>query len=79
MARRRPQDARGLLDRGFDRIGVDDRATGAWTDDIARLARASADQEPALTALAAQVVALAAEHAEHAEHAGDTDTAHPGA
>lgn len=73
VARRRPEHARGLLDRGFDRIGVDDRAIGAWTDDIARPARASADQEPALTALAAQVVALAA------EHAGDPGTAHPGA
>lgn len=63
VARRQPDVARGLLDRGFARIGSADRATGAWPDDITRLARACADLDPALTALAAQVGALAAEHA----------------
>lgn len=60
VARHRPDDARGLLDRGFARIGEPDRATGAWPADIARLARAAARQDPTLTDLAEQVVRLAA-------------------
>jgi hypothetical protein len=58
-ARRQDDRARGLLDRGFARIGVADRATGAWTQDAARLAHAAALQEPSLTTLAEQVTHLA--------------------
>lgn len=60
VGRRRPDDARGLLDRGFARIGEDDRATGDWAADITRLARAAARRDPALTELSCQVAALAA-------------------
>lgn len=60
VARRRLDDARGLLDRGFARIGEPDRATGDWQADISRLARAAAERDPSLAALADQVVALAA-------------------
>lgn len=62
VARDRPASARGLLDRGFARIGADAGATGAWRSDITRLARAAAAQDPALEPLAQQVIALAAEH-----------------
>ncbi|WP_203920035.1 hypothetical protein [Rugosimonospora africana] len=58
IARERYDDARGLLDRGFDRIGERDRATGAWASDVARLARAAARHDPALADLAARVTAL---------------------
>ncbi|MGK5554645.1 ankyrin repeat domain-containing protein [Actinomadura kijaniata] len=57
LARDRPGEARGLLDRGFARLGSDDRATGRWLDDVARLARA-AGGDPAFTG---RVLALAAE------------------
>ncbi|MEU6527538.1 hypothetical protein ABZ892_33180 [Streptomyces sp. NPDC046924] len=60
--RHRPVDARGLLDRGFARIDEADSATGAWTDDIKRLARAAARREPRLAPLAELVAALADEH-----------------
>lgn len=60
VARNRDTEARGLLDRGFARIGEDDRATGAWASDVARLARAAELRDPSLTDLAAQVIALAA-------------------
>jgi hypothetical protein len=59
VARHRPDDARGLLDRGFTRICEADRATGAWPADIARLARAAARRDPSLTALAEEIVTLA--------------------
>ncbi|WP_406503052.1 hypothetical protein [Streptomyces sp. NBC_00212] len=38
-ARQQDDEARGLLDRRFARIGEDDRATGAWVNNVARLAR----------------------------------------
>ncbi|MBA8955219.1 ankyrin repeat domain-containing protein [Actinomadura namibiensis] len=57
LARERPGEARGLLDRGFARLGAGDRATGRWLDDVARLARA-AGGGPAFTG---RVLALAAE------------------
>ncbi|WP_067824544.1 ankyrin repeat domain-containing protein [Actinomadura kijaniata] len=57
LARERPGEARGLLDRGFARLGADDRATGRWLDDVARLARA-AGGDPAFTG---RLLALAAE------------------
>lgn len=62
VARHRPEDARGLVDRGFARIGSPERATGAWIGDIARLARAAAACEPRLGSLADEVAALANEH-----------------
>ncbi|WP_216858050.1 hypothetical protein [Actinomadura verrucosospora] len=65
VARRRPDDARGLIDRGFARIGSPDRATGAWIDDVARLARAAAAREPRLGDLADETIALANEHLAH--------------
>nr|QLG04884.1 Nucleotidyltransferase domain-containing protein [Streptomyces sp.] len=62
VARKRDDDARGLLDRGFARIGEDDRATGDWAHDVTRLAHAAALRDSALTDLAAQVTELAARH-----------------
>jgi len=62
VARKRDAEARGLLDRGFARIGENDRASGAWASDVARLAHAAALREPSLSDLAAQVTALAARH-----------------
>ncbi|MDL4813352.1 nucleotidyltransferase domain-containing protein [Actinomadura opuntiae] len=62
VARKRDAEARGLLDRGFARIGEDDRATGAWASDVTRLAQAAASRDSSLSALAAQVTALAARH-----------------
>lgn len=59
VGRRRPDDARGLLDRGFARIDEADRATGDWAADITRLARAAARRDPALTELSGQIIALA--------------------
>lgn len=63
VARHRPGDARDLLDRGFARIGENDRATGSWADDVTRLAHAAARHDPSLAELADRVAALAAEHA----------------
>ncbi|MFF0965893.1 hypothetical protein ACWDQO_05245 [Streptomyces sp. NPDC003703] len=60
VARGRDAAARGLLDRGFARIGEPDRATGAWVADVDRLARAAVRHEPDLADLAAQITALAA-------------------
>ncbi|MBP0457918.1 nucleotidyltransferase domain-containing protein [Streptomyces montanisoli] len=62
VARKREEEARGLLDRGFARIAEDDRATGDWGHDVTRLAHAAARRDAALTGLAAQVTALAAWH-----------------
>jgi hypothetical protein len=59
VARQRPDDARGLLDRGFERIGATERATGVWYDDIRRLADAAARRDDTLSELAARVRALA--------------------
>ncbi|MEU8837361.1 hypothetical protein AB0C64_44140, partial [Streptomyces sp900116325] len=60
VARKRAREACGLLDRGFARIDEDDRATGAWASDVARLAHAAALRDSSLSDLAAQVAALAA-------------------
>jgi hypothetical protein len=62
VARKRDTEARGLLDRGFARIGEGDRATGAWASDVARLAHAAALRDSSLSDLAARVTALAARH-----------------
>ena len=58
VARGRFDDARGLLDRGFGRIGSADRATGEWAADVARLAAACERREPELAEYAAEIVAL---------------------
>ncbi|MEU5087625.1 hypothetical protein [Streptomyces sp. NPDC021356] len=60
VARGRDEEARGLLARGFARIGDPDRATGAWVADVTRLARSAARHDPALSDLATRVAALAA-------------------
>ncbi|MEU2023752.1 hypothetical protein ABZ565_16605 [Streptomyces sp. NPDC016469] len=62
LARKQVDEACGLLDRGFARIDVDDRASGAWADDVARLANAAALRDPSLTDLATQVTTLAVRH-----------------
>ncbi|KOV60068.1 hypothetical protein ADK64_32310 [Streptomyces sp. MMG1121] len=59
VARGRQEQARGLLDRGFARIGVPDRASGDWGADVARLAWAAVAQDPSLAEPAAEVGALA--------------------
>lgn len=58
VRRGRLADARGLLDRGFTRISEPDRATGAWRDDIERLARAAVRRDPRLCDLAEQIIGL---------------------
>lgn len=58
VRRGRPDDARGLLDRGFARIAEPVGATGDWPADIARLARAAAVRDPRLAGLAEEIIAL---------------------
>lgn len=58
----RPQTARGLLERGFARIGAVDTVTGDWFADVTRLAETAAAIEPARGPLAERVVRLAADH-----------------
>lgn len=62
VARKRDEEARGLLERGFARIGEEDGATGDWAGDVARLAHAAVRRDSSLTDLAAQVTALAARY-----------------
>ncbi|MFJ6461049.1 nucleotidyltransferase domain-containing protein [Streptomyces sp. NPDC091387] len=62
VLRGRPQTARGLLERGFARIGAVDAVTGDWFADITRLAEAAAAIEPARGPLAERVVRLAQDH-----------------
>ena len=45
VRRGRFDDARGLVDRGFERIGSRDRASGDWAADITRLAEQAASPE----------------------------------
>lgn len=66
-ARQRHDEARGMLDRGFARIGEEDRATGAWAYDVARLAHAIAQRDSSLADLAAGVTTLASQHIPGAE------------
>jgi predicted nucleotidyltransferase len=47
VRRGRFDDARGLVDRGFERIGSRDRASGDWAADITRLAEQAAAPEAA--------------------------------
>ncbi|MGG2461053.1 hypothetical protein ACO0M4_14730 [Streptomyces sp. RGM 3693] len=77
LARHHPDEARGLLDRGFARIGEPhevrevpevrerDEAGGdrrGWAAEVARLARAAVRREPELGPLAERVVRLADEY-----------------
>ncbi|MEW1688037.1 hypothetical protein ACIQOF_05815 [Streptomyces sp. NPDC091265] len=62
VLRGQPQVARGLLERGFARIGALDEVTGDWADDITRLAEVAAAREPALGPLADRVRWLASDH-----------------
>lgn len=62
VLRGQPQTARGLLERGFARIGAVDAVSGDWAADITRLAEAAAAVEPARGPLAERVVRLAADH-----------------
>ncbi|MEU8696880.1 hypothetical protein AB0C61_04215 [Streptomyces sp. NPDC048680] len=62
VLRGRPETARGLLERGFARIGAVDTVTGDWFADITRLAEAAAAIEPARRPLAERVVRLAQDH-----------------
>lgn len=68
VARQRDAEARGLLDRGFARIGEDDLATGDWAGDVARLARAAVLRDPSLSDLAARVTALASDGPARSRH-----------
>ncbi|WP_179957050.1 nucleotidyltransferase domain-containing protein [Amycolatopsis anabasis] len=61
VRRGRFTEASGLLDRGFQRIGADDRATGDWPGDIVRLTRAAARRDPALRAWAERIARLGAD------------------
>ncbi|WP_406448968.1 nucleotidyltransferase domain-containing protein [Streptomyces sp. NBC_00876] len=62
VLRGQPRTARGLLERGFARIGAADAVTGDWAGDITRLAEAAAVSEPALGPLAERVRDLASDH-----------------
>lgn len=62
--RGQPQVARGLLERGFARIGAAPGLTGDPAGDIMRLAEAAAVSEPALGPLAERVRWLASDHRE---------------
>ncbi|MGH9281250.1 MAG: nucleotidyltransferase domain-containing protein [Acidimicrobiales bacterium] len=52
-------EARGLLERGFERIGAPYDPHDGWTPSVRRLSQAVADADPALADLAAEVEALA--------------------
>lgn len=62
VLRGQPREARGLLERGFARIGAPDTVTGDWADDIGRLAGAAAAREPARGPLADRVRRLVEDH-----------------
>jgi predicted nucleotidyltransferase len=58
VLRGQPQNARGLLERGFRRIDAPDEVSGRWCADIRRLAETAADREPDLRPLADRVLSL---------------------
>ncbi|MFJ7197165.1 MULTISPECIES: nucleotidyltransferase domain-containing protein [unclassified Streptomyces] len=62
VLRGQPENARGLLERGFRRIDAPDRLSGQWSADIRRLAGTAADREPGLRPLADRVLRLAESH-----------------
>jgi predicted nucleotidyltransferase len=64
FARGRPEEARGLLERGFARVGQpfdagEDRADEDWTEAICRLASSAAAVDPSLAEVADELVELA--------------------
>ncbi|MGW2845507.1 hypothetical protein [Streptomyces sp. NPDC001274] len=62
VLRGRPEDARGLLERGLGRIDAPEGPSGQWFADILRLAGIAAEREPGLGPLADRVRALAESH-----------------
>jgi hypothetical protein len=62
ICRGQPANARGLLERGFARVGAPATLTGDWLHDVVGLAEAAALSEPATRFLAGQVRELAEEH-----------------
>ncbi|MFE3149018.1 hypothetical protein ACFXJ6_20575 [Streptomyces sp. NPDC059218] len=62
VLRGQPQNARGLLERGFRRIDAPDDVSGLWCADIRRLAEEAAGREPDLCPLADRVLNLAESH-----------------
>ncbi|WP_405711559.1 MULTISPECIES: hypothetical protein [unclassified Streptomyces] len=62
VLRGQPQNAQGLLERGFRRIDAPDGVPGRWFADIRRLAEAAAGREPGLRPLADRVLRLTESH-----------------
>ncbi|MFE7464442.1 hypothetical protein ACFU6R_10090 [Streptomyces sp. NPDC057499] len=62
VLRGRPEDARGLLERGLDRVDAPEGPSGHWLADIRRLADTAAEREPELRPLADRVCDLAERH-----------------
>ncbi|MEL5959997.1 nucleotidyltransferase domain-containing protein [Streptomyces sp. CLV115] len=62
VLRGQPENARGLLERGFRRIDEPEAVSGCWRADIRRLAEAAAGREPELRPLADRVLGLAESH-----------------
>ncbi|HJQ44730.1 MAG TPA: hypothetical protein VJ870_00200 [Amycolatopsis sp.] len=59
VLRDQPGVAVGLLDRAFQRVEAEDKATGQWREDVTRLAEAAVRVDPGVRPLAGQVVDLA--------------------
>ncbi|MGW1843072.1 hypothetical protein [Streptomyces sp. NPDC001966] len=62
VLRGQPQNAQGLLERGFRRIDAPDGVSGRWFADIRRLAETAARREPGLRPLADRVLRLTDSH-----------------
>ncbi|MFE7265346.1 nucleotidyltransferase domain-containing protein [Streptomyces sp. NPDC057592] len=62
VLRGQPQNAQGLLERGFRRIDAPDGLSGRWFADIRRLAETAAGREPDLRPLADRVLRLTDSH-----------------
>ncbi|MFF3780613.1 nucleotidyltransferase domain-containing protein [Streptomyces sp. NPDC001933] len=62
VLRGQPQNAQGLLERGFRRIDAPDGVSGRWFADIRRLAETVAGREPDLRPLADRVLRLTDSH-----------------
>lgn len=60
VARGRVADARGLLERGYYRVGATYEPGRSWRADIVQLARLAAHEEPSLSGHAAEVRRVAA-------------------
>jgi hypothetical protein len=59
VCRERWDEARGLLERGFDRIGEAFDPAESWTDAVVRLARSSTALDPNVAAFGQEVAELA--------------------